>query len=139
MVPSILLGFIVVSSLSLIVGASKQSALYRDRQISYGNFKRDWGKRLTAEKIKSFLVNDHKTDCPFKCVAEPSCSSFNVATYPNSEGLYLCEVLATDKYRAKNMLQTNATFQHYSPLVSKIQFLLYFFRTLLSNMLLFYF
>lgn len=120
MVPSFLLGFIVVSSLRLILGASQQSALYRDQQISYGNFKRDWGKRLTADKIKSFLVNDHELDCPFMCVAEPRCFSFNVATYPNSRGLYLCEVLATDKYRAKNVLQTNATFQHYSPLVSRI-------------------
>lgn len=120
MVPSFLLGVMVVSSLRLILGASQQSALYRDQQISYGNFKRDWGKRLTAEKIKAFLVNDHELDCPFMCVAEPRCFSFNVATYPNSRGLYLCEVLATDKYRAKNVLQTNATFQHYSPLVSRI-------------------
>lgn len=120
MVPSFLLGVMVVSSLRLILGASQQSALYRDQQISYGNFKRDWGKRLTAEKIKAFLVNDHELDCPFMCVAEPRCFSFNVAAYPNSRGLYLCEVLATDKHRVKNMLQTNATFQHYSPLVSRI-------------------
>jgi len=128
MAPSFLMGFIAVSSLTLIVGASQQSALFRDRQINYGNFKRDWGKRLTAENIKSFLVNDHELECPFMCVSEPRCLSFNVATYPTTRGLYVCEVLATDKYRAKNALQTNATFQHYSPLVSKIEFLLYMFR-----------
>ena len=120
MAPSILLAFAVVSTLWQTFGASQQSVLYRDRQLSYGNFKRDWGKRLTAGKFKSVLVNDNEFKCPFMCVAEPKCFSFNVATYPNSRGLYLCEVLATDKYRAKNMLQTNATFQHYSPMVSGI-------------------
>ena len=120
MVASILLAFTVVFPLWQIFGASQQSALYQDRQISYGNFKRDWGKLLTAGKIKSFLVNDHELGCPSMCIAEPKCFSFNVATYPNSGGLYLCEVLATDKYRAKSILQTNATFQHYSPVVSRI-------------------
>ena len=120
MVQSILLAFNIVSTLCQTFGASQQSGVYRDGQISYGNFKRDWGKRLTAEKFKSFLVNDYGLECPFMCVAEPKCFSFNVATYSNSKGLYLCEVLATDKYRAKSMLQTNATFQHYSPMVSRI-------------------
>ncbi|KAL9951900.1 hypothetical protein ACROYT_G044643 [Oculina patagonica] len=49
-------------------------------------------------------------DCAFLCVGEPKCFSFNVAAYPDSKGLYLCELLATDKYRA------TATFHHYSPL-----------------------
>ena len=134
MVPSIILVFVVVTHLSQIVGTPQQS-----RQINFGNFKPDWGKRLMAEKIKSFFVNDIELDCPFMCVAEPRCFSFNIATYPDSGGLRLCEVLATDKYRAKNMLQTNVTFHHYSPLVSRIKFFLYFSLflspvvTLLSN------
>ena len=103
--------------------ASRQSALYRDGQINLGNFKQNPGKYLSVEIIASFLVADVKLDCAFKCVGETRCFSFNIATYPDSKVLYQCEMLATDKYRAKNMLQTNATFHHYSPLVSRVSFL----------------
>ena len=46
MVQSILLAFNIVSTLCQTFGASQQSGVHRDGQISYGNFKRDWGKRL---------------------------------------------------------------------------------------------
>ena len=53
--------------------------------------------------------------CAFLCVGEPRCYSFNVAEYPDSNGLYLCELLVTDKYRATGKLFANATFHHFSP------------------------
>ena len=56
-------------------------------------------------------------DCTFFCVGEPKCRSFNVAAYPDSKGLYLCELLASDKYGAKTKFHANATFHHYSPKV----------------------
>ena len=127
MIPSIILALIVVSPLSQIVGASQQSALYRDQQLSFANFKQYWEKRLTAEKIKSVFVTDVERNCSFLCVNEPRCFSFNIATYIGSRGLHLCELLATDKYRAKIALQTNSSFRHYSPIVSRSQFLLYLF------------
>lgn len=120
MVLRIIFAFITVSSLFQTVMASQQSVLYRDQQIHFGNFKLDREKRLSVEKIASFLVKDDELACTFKCVGEQKCFSFNIAAYSDSKGLYLCEVLATDKYRAKSMLQTNATFNHYGPLVSKI-------------------
>lgn len=110
--------FIAVSLLSQTFGTAQQSALFRDRHINFGNFKWDWRKRLSAEKITSFLIEDDELDCPLKCLGEPRCFSFNIAAYPDSKGLHLCEVLAKDKYRAKNMLQTNASFNHCSPWVS---------------------
>ena len=42
---------------------------------------------------------EDKLDCTFLCVIEPKCYSFNIAVYPDSKGLYLLELLATDKYR----------------------------------------
>ena len=119
MVLSIIYVFIAIFSLSKTSAASQHSALYRDRQINFGNFKRDREKYLSVEIIASFLVEDHELDCAFKCVGETKCFSFNIAAGPDSKGIYLCELLATDKYRAINMLQANATFHHYSPLVSK--------------------
>ncbi|KAL9979561.1 hypothetical protein ACROYT_G017239 [Oculina patagonica] len=37
-----------------------------------------------------------------------------MAAYPDSKGLYLCELLAADKYRATKKFHANATFHHYS-------------------------
>ncbi|XP_078353111.1 contactin-associated protein 1-like [Oculina patagonica] len=96
--------------------AMENSALYRNPtgNISFGNFKRNSFHCLWAKKITSSMVAD-QFDCAFLCVGEPKCFSFNVAAYPDSKGLYLCELLATDKYRATKKFHANATFHHYSP------------------------
>ena len=69
------------------------------------------------------MVED-QFDCTFLCVAEPKCYSFNMAAYPDSKGLYLCELLATDKYRESKKFHANATSHHYSPPVRNILFIL---------------
>ena len=112
--------FVTASVLSKTFGTPQQSVFFRYQQFSFGIFKRDWGKRLSAEKVKSFMLKDHEFDCPFKCLNEPKCFSFNIATFPDLNGLHLCELLAADKYRAKNKLQTNASFNHWSALVSRL-------------------
>ena len=44
----------------------------------------------------------------------------NFAAYGDSNGLYVCELLATDKYRtSESDLQENGTFHHFSPLASE--------------------
>lgn len=112
--------FLLVSFLSQTTAAVwLQSALYRrqDNLVSYGNFTPDLHRYLAVTKITSFLVED-QFDCTFKCIDVRQCYSFNLLAYPYSNGLYLCELLATDKSRAKgNELQANATFHHYSPWV----------------------
>ena len=97
----------------------QNSALYRNPtgEISHGNFKCDpfyylWEEKLTSSMVKGQFF------CAFLCVGEPRCYSFNVAEYPDSNGLYLCELLVTDKYRATGKLFANATFHHFSPWVS---------------------
>ena len=97
----------------------QNSALYRNPtgNISLGNFKCDpfyylWEEKLTSSMVKGQFF------CAFLCVGEPRCYSFNVAEYPDSNGLYLCELLVTDKYRATGKLFANATFHHFSPWVS---------------------
>ena len=84
--------------------------------FSVGDFKRNPFHYLWAEKITSSMVED-QFDCTFPCVAEPKCYSFNMAAYPDWKGLYLCELLATDKYRQTKKFHSNATFHHYSLLV----------------------
>lgn len=123
---NVFLAFIAVSSRFQIVAASKQSTLYRDDEINFGNLKQDFEKSLSVERVASILVKDHELACSFKCVSEPRCFSINVASQGDSKGLYLCELLTTDKYRAKNMLRTNASFHHYSFMVSIMHFKLLF-------------
>ena len=72
-------------------------------------------------KITSSLVED-QYDCAFKCIGDENCYSFNLAVHPGSDGLYLCELLPIDKYRATGgELQVNAAFHHYSPWVSRLR------------------
>ena len=94
--------------------------LYRDlkRQIAFGNFKPDQRHKLVGTKIVSSLVSDI-IDCTFNCVSETLCKSFNIAASPDSENLYLCELLNIDKHRVSiDDLQVNLAFNHYSPWVS---------------------
>ena len=97
----------------------ENSALYRNHagDFSVGDFKRNSFHYLWADRITSSMVEDH-LDCTFLCVAEPKCYSFNMAAYPDSKGLYMCELLATDKYRETKKFHANATFHHFSPWVS---------------------
>ena len=98
-----------------------ETALYRDkkyRNAVFGNFKPDRHHQLSVPKIASSLVGD-KFDCTFNCISEWSCYSFNIAANPDSNGLFLCELLDTEKFTAAvNALQPNASFHHYSPWVS---------------------
>ena len=105
--------------------AMENSALSRGPtgDFSVGDFKRNAFHYLWAEKLTSSMVED-QFDCTFLCVAEPKCYSFNMAAYPDSNGLYLCELLATDKYRETKKFHANATFHHYSPWVGDILFIL---------------
>ena len=84
--------------------------------LSFGNFKRNPFHYLWEKNISWSMVID-QLDCTFLCVGEPKCYSINVAAHPDSNGLYLCELLATDKYRATKNFHANATFHHYSPWV----------------------
>ena len=50
---------------------------------------------------------------------ETACYSLNVASYPDVDSLYLCELLDADKYQAtESDLQEDGDFHHFSPLVS---------------------
>jgi len=118
----VLVVFLKVFLISETFGFSQPSTLiFRHQQFgSYqGSFKSNLFHHLSTTAIASSYVMD-SFDCVFNCMRETECYSFNLAAYRDSKGLYLCELLATDKYRANESdLQENATFQHFSPLVSE--------------------
>ena len=105
----------------IVMYSMEDSALYRNPagDVSVGDFKRNPFHYLWAEKMTSSMVED-QFDCTFLCVVELKCYSFNMAAYPDSKGLYLCELLATDKYRETKKFRANATFHHYSPWVRHV-------------------
>jgi len=116
----IVLVFINISLMTQTAAKFQQTALFRDqkRHFNFGNFKKDIHHQLSVTKVTSSLFAD-RFDCTFSCVSESTCKSFNIAANPDSDGLYLCELLDTDKYRAaENDLQVNGAFYHFSPLVS---------------------
>lgn len=117
----IVLIFIGVFHVSEIIASSQPSTLiYRHQNLQAydGNFKPERNHYLSGTTITSTFTVD-TFDCVFKCLSETKCYSFNMAAFADSGGLHLCELLATDKYRAaKSDLQENSTFHHYSPLVS---------------------
>ena len=99
-----------------------QSALFHHqfKIFSYGNFTQYANRQLAVTRLKSFVVvYDGPEDCAFRCIGEPQCLSFNLAAHPDSEGLYQCDLLATDKFRATaEDFQASDAFHHYSPWVN---------------------
>ncbi|XP_022804383.1 uncharacterized protein LOC111341671 [Stylophora pistillata] len=97
--------------------AMQGKAVYQNptSHVSLGNFRRDPFHYLWVEKLTSALL-ENGLECTFLCVGELKCYSLNVAAYPNSKGLYLCELLSTDKYKATEKFLANDTFHHHGPL-----------------------
>ena len=85
--------------------------------VCHGNFRCDAFHYLQAEKLTSIMV-ENELECIFLCVEETKCYSLNLAVYPDSKGLHLCELLATDKYKATKHFLANDTFHHHRPGVS---------------------
>ena len=113
----VLLSFLL-SQVSVVIYAMQDSALQRNvlGGFSVGDFQQNPFTYLWVNKLASSMAAD-QIDCTFLCLGEPKCYSFNMAAFPDSKGLYLCELLATDKYRSKTKFHANATFHHYSPKV----------------------
>ena len=111
--------------LTVAVDAWMQTSLFRHQfgSLSFGSFTQDANHQLVATKLKSFVLNG-PVACAFRCIGEPPCLSFNLAAHPDSDGLYQCDLLATDKYRATaEHFQATDAFHHYSPWVNIIYYL----------------
>ncbi|XP_066017603.1 uncharacterized protein [Pocillopora verrucosa] len=81
--------------------------------VSYANFKHEQFSYLNITRIDSKLVQKD-TECGLACLQVTSCSSFNLATFPDINGKLLCELLPSDKHRMPNELIHNPMFDHFS-------------------------
>ena len=87
---------------------------HQSRNFSSGIFTRDANRQLAVTKLKSFML-DGQVKCGLRCIGEPQCLSYNLAAHPDSDGLYQCDLLATDKYREKEEdLEASDAFHYYS-------------------------
>lgn len=82
-------------------------------RVSYGNFVADKFRRLQVPVGSSTLVINY-SECATSCVNAPACSSFNLASFPDADGKFLCELLDEDKYRNLNQLISSKHFHHFS-------------------------
>ena len=128
----VFLSFLLIQFV-VTINAMQKSALFRNTvgDFSVGDFDQNPFHFLWVKKLASLMAAD-QMDCTFFCVGEPKCRSFNIAATPDSKGLYLCELLASDKYRARTKFHANATFHHYSP---KVRFGTTFHRNYFRNFL----
>ena len=82
-------------------------------RVSYGNFVADKFRRLRVPVGSSTLVISYN-ECATSCVNAPACASFNLASFPDADGKFLCELLDEDKYSNLNQLVSSKHFHHFS-------------------------
>ena len=115
--------WLFLGPLTIAVDAWMQGSLFRHQfgSLSFGSFTQYANHQLAVTKLKSFALNG-PVNCALRCIGEPQCLSFNLAVHPDSDGLYQCDLLATDKYRATAVkdFQASDAFHHYSPWVNII-------------------
>ena len=87
--------------------------------VSYANFKHEQFSYLNITRIDSKLVQKD-TECGLACLEVTSCSSFNLATFPDINEKLLCELLPSDKHRMPDELIHNPMFDHFSKTVGLV-------------------
>ena len=98
-------------------GLKRAPHLHGGPRVSYGNFAVDMFHRLQVSVGSSTVVSRYK-ECAMSCVNTPSCSSFNVASSPDVDGKFRCELLDQDKYSSLDQLISSRDYHHYSIKVS---------------------
>ena len=111
----VIVPFCSILLLAKVLRAWLQEAPYRVENgfLAYGGFHPSFYHSLTATQI-AISFSEDKLDCGFACMAEPKCASFNIAVNPDSNGLFLCELLDNDMFHDKGKLHINSSFHHYS-------------------------
>ena len=86
-------------------------------RLSYGYVTADKFIRLQVPAGLSTLVISYK-ECAINCLNAPACelacASFNVASFPDADGKFQCELLNDDKYNNLNQLISAQNYHHFS-------------------------
>ena len=106
-------------------GLKRAVLVKRAAQVSYGHFVARKFHRLQVSVGSSTTVMSYR-ECAMSCVNTPPCVSFNVASSPDVDRKFRCELLNEDKYNSFNQLISSQEYHHFSIKVSSD--LLVFFR-----------
>ena len=101
------------------VAAQQQENLYRGLEHEHANFVEHLHTILNVSAIILHKVSD-ALSCAFNCLENARCISYNVAVFPDADGKYECQLLATDKYNSSDNLTSTKEFNHYSVQVRHI-------------------
>ena len=83
-------------------------------RLSYGCFTADKFSRLQVPAGFSTLVISYK-EYAVNCLNRaPACASFNVASFPDADGKFQCELLNDDKYNNLNQLIRGQNYHDFS-------------------------
>ena len=122
-IPLVFAAFVVIL-ITIKVTAQQQENLYRGPEHRHANFVEHLHTILNVSAIIFHKVSN-ALSCAFKCLENARCFSFNVAVFPDADGKYECQLLATDKYNSSSDLKPNNQFNHYSILVRYLNNWLY--------------
>ena len=89
----------------------------------YVNFMMNEFSYLNITSVGRNLIQE-EDDCAFACLNIPSCFSYNMATFPDVNGKFLCELLPSDKYNNSEKFITSKEFHHFHIPVSETPFIL---------------
>ena len=105
------------------VTAHEQESLHRDSEHRHANFVEHRNTILDVRIMKSIEVHD-ALYCGFRCLGNSQCISYKSAVFPDANGKFQCQLLATDNYRSSKSLKSSRKFHHYSIMVSRTFWLL---------------
>ena len=94
-------------------GLRRGVVLHGTTRVSYGNFAAKKFHRLQDSAGSSTVVSNYR-ECALNCVNTVPCSSFNVASSPDSNGKFVCELLNKDKCSSPNDLVSSQNYHHFS-------------------------
>ena len=82
------------------------------------NFVKHSFNYLNATKISNKLAVRSFDECGIQCVRTSTCLSVNMASSSDDNGVYWCEILASDKYMSSESFKPSPNSHHFSIMVS---------------------
>ena len=120
---SVLCAAFVVIFIMIKVTVQQDETLYRGSEQRHASFVEHLHSVLDVSAMISHKVCD-ALYCAFSCLRNARCFSFNVATFPDADGNYECQLLDTDRYNSSSHWKPSKKFNHHSiPVRKKLELL----------------
>lgn len=115
--------FFISNNLNLSIFSEKAFGEGSIGKFLYVNFMINEFSYLNITSIGRNLIQK-EGECAFACLNIASCFSYNMASFPDVNGKFLCELLSSDKYNNSDKFITSKEFHHFHIPVSETPFIL---------------